>query len=226
MLKFFQYQGRFPSAIKDLPIDVVRFLSQQIGASQSDLDTYDWDGRTATRQRAEILSFLGIRRMTSERMQPLTTTCFLRIILQISYLDDGLEVLPEVAGADSGRIMAYYRANNQIVSLQEYSGLYENPPRQEQQFYIYDGLGRVSALATDNGGITDRYQYDAFGEFTKTLNSEEDPGTGVWTTPDPIGILGGINLYSYVSNNPVNWGNLNIHTKSTKLGLINPSHCF
>lgn len=71
MLKFFQYQGRFPSAIKELPIDVVRFLSQQIGASQSDLDPYDWDGRTATRQRAEILSFLGIRRMTSERMQPL-----------------------------------------------------------------------------------------------------------------------------------------------------------
>ena len=71
MLKFFQYQGRFPTAIKDLPIDVVRFLSQQIGASQSDLDQYDWDGRTAKRQRAEILSFLGIRRMTSERMQTL-----------------------------------------------------------------------------------------------------------------------------------------------------------
>ena len=27
---------------------------------------------------------------------------------------------------------------------------------------------------------------------------------GVWTTPDPIGILGGINVYSYVKNNPVN----------------------
>jgi len=38
MLKFFQYQGRFPSAIEDLPIDVVLFLSQQIGASQSDLN--------------------------------------------------------------------------------------------------------------------------------------------------------------------------------------------
>jgi len=32
-----------------------------------------------------------------------------------------------------------------------------------------------------------------------------DPTTGVWTAPDPIGIIGGINLYSYVSNNPVNF---------------------
>jgi hypothetical protein len=38
MLKFFQYQGRFPTAIKELPDDFVRFLIEQIGASQSDLD--------------------------------------------------------------------------------------------------------------------------------------------------------------------------------------------
>ena len=29
--------------------------------------------------------------------------------------------------------------------------------------------------------------------------------TGVWATPDPIGILGGINFYAYVKNNPVKW---------------------
>ena len=26
----------------------------------------------------------------------------------------------------------------------------------------------------------------------------------MWTTPDPIGVLGGVNLYGYVHNNPVN----------------------
>ncbi len=31
-----------------------------------------------------------------------------------------------------------------------------------------------------------------------------DAGAGVWITPDPIGILGGLNLYQYAGSNPVN----------------------
>ena len=40
----------------------------------------------------------------------------------------------------------------------------------------------------------------------------------MWTTPDPIGVLGGVNLYGYVSNNPVN--------KIDLLGLDEPGNGF
>jgi uncharacterized protein RhaS with RHS repeats len=32
-----------------------------------------------------------------------------------------------------------------------------------------------------------------------------DPSTGTWLTRDPIGYAGGINLYAFCGNNPVNW---------------------
>ena len=63
LLKFFQHEGRFPESRREIPADVMCYLATQLGMPLNTLDGFDWQGRTATRQRAEILEWLGIRRM-------------------------------------------------------------------------------------------------------------------------------------------------------------------
>lgn len=63
LLKFFQYEGRFPESRREIPADVMRYVAVQLAMPLDTLDAFDWQGRTARRQRAEILKWLNIRRM-------------------------------------------------------------------------------------------------------------------------------------------------------------------
>ncbi len=147
------------------------------------------------------------------------------------YLYDGIEVLQEITGNLDQKIATNYRVNGRIVTRQEYNvpqganERYQNRPDGHQLYYTYDGLGSVASIRNHQGMLQPKYHYDAFGKieegditenpyaFTGKRFDEEtgmykfhfksyDPVTGVWTTPDPISILRGINFYSYVANNP------------------------
>jgi RHS repeat-associated protein len=100
--------------------------------------------------------------------------------------------------------------------------------------YLYDGKGNVMAVLNNTQSIVASYRYDEFGNLmakTGTLNQpfmystkryDQSTGTsyygyrfyssctGRWMTRDPLGEAGGINLYGFVQNNPVNfvdpWG--------------------
>ena len=98
-------------------------------------------------------------------------------------------------------------------------------------FPAYDGNGNVAALINAaDGTVVANYDYAAFGEpirmtgimarnnpfrfSTKYADDESDllyygyryykPSTGTWPNRDPLGEPGGLNLYGFVANNPLN----------------------
>ncbi len=96
-------------------------------------------------------------------------------------------------------------------------------------YYMNDRIGTPEALIDENETVVWEAVYKPFGEAdvhpassivnnlrfpSQYYDSETglhynyhryyDPGTGRYLTPDPIGLDGGINLYAYVLNNPIN----------------------
>ncbi|MCP3889256.1 MAG: hypothetical protein GY702_10335, partial [Desulfobulbaceae bacterium] len=108
-------------------------------------------------------------------------------------------------------------------------GLLQLSEGESDYFYLYDGKGNVTSLLDNTGSTVAQYRYDSFGKLVTTTGSLEqpfqfstkryDPDTGLnyygyrfynpsierWMNRDPLGEAGGINLYGFVQNNPVNW---------------------
>jgi len=96
-------------------------------------------------------------------------------------------------------------------------------------WYAFDERGNVAQRTGSGGGVVSSDLYDAFGNVTRTggpdvfgfggqagyytdtetglilcTNRHYDPQQGRFLTRDPLGYGGGINLYGYTANNPVN----------------------
>ena len=122
-----------------------------------------------------------------------------------------------------GSITAYYVYGLGLIS--------KVTPQGAAYYYHYDNIGSTVAITNQSGAIVNKYAYDAFG---KVLSQTEaisnpfkfvgafgvmdegngllymraryyDPSTGRFISKDPIGWAGGLNLYGYTGNNPVNW---------------------
>ena len=101
----------------------------------------------------------------------------------------------------------------------------------QNYYYTKDHLGSIrEVVASDGITIEAAYDYSPWGEVTKiagtgvesdflytghfyhgesdlhlTLYRAYNPELGMWLSRDPIAENGGINLYAYVGNDPINW---------------------
>ncbi len=99
----------------------------------------------------------------------------------------------------------------------------------DAKFYTTDITGNITGMTGSGGALTDSYFYDPFGGTTRIQGSSYnpfeysgaygvsgdetgldfmrarfyDPEDGRFTSRDPIGINGGINLYQYAGNEPL-----------------------
>ena len=101
----------------------------------------------------------------------------------------------------------------------------------QKLYYMFDELGSVTVITNADGMPVKYYNYDPWGDV---LNTSDDPinnftfigryggykdwntgfvnfqhrwydcTLGKWISRDPIGVEGGVNLYGYVGQNPVN----------------------
>jgi len=98
-------------------------------------------------------------------------------------------------------------------------------------YLTYDQVGSLRLITDALGNVTKKIDYDSFGSIINDTNQgfqvpygfagglhdrdtglvrfgfrDYDPDTGKWTAKDPILFAGGgVDLYGYVGNNPVNW---------------------
>lgn len=122
---------------------------------------------------------------------------------------------------DTNSVLATYTYGDDLISMKRTDA---------NSFYLYDGLGSTRQLTANNQTVAASYNYDAFGNVISSVGSvanpygftgeqqfaEADnllflraryynPTLGRFISRDPIEYAGGINLYAYVLNNPINF---------------------
>ena len=138
---------------------------------------------------------------------------------QVAYLYGSTGVLQE-RSADGSTVRKTYAAKGEMD--------YTTTPSATQRYYTRDHLGSIREILSSSGTTLARYDYSAYGIRSRTAGTYEaekgytghdydaasdliltryrayEPSTGLWLSSDPIEEAGGLNLYGYAGNDPVN----------------------
>jgi RHS repeat-associated protein len=185
--------------------------------------TYDWDGAG----RLVKIGHAGAGNRTEFTYDGLSRRVGLKEVtnnvtaVEQRFVYDGLGIAERRAADGTTVERRYYGQGFEQVGGAD-AGRY---------FYVRDHLGSIRALVDDSGTLRGQWAYSLWGsrgtnevtanpvesDFGYTGHLEHgrsglvfalyrayDPSIARWLSPDPIGEEGGINLYGYVLNNPVN----------------------
>lgn len=87
LLKFFQYQGRFPKGKQEISKDVIQYIAKQVDISRDLFQEYDWDGRSIKYHRAQIRNHMGFRDCTLNDMEQVKSWLQANILPQELQID-------------------------------------------------------------------------------------------------------------------------------------------
>ncbi len=147
---------------------------------------------------------------------------------EIHFVYDGNSVIEERNGSNIPRV-TYTRSGSTLLARTDYGQ--EIPGAPTTAYYHLDGNANVTMLIYANQIVAAKYLYGPFGETlslsgplapfnTYRFASKEwndragiyyfgrryyDPIIIRWLNRDPIQERGGLNLYAYVANNPINY---------------------
>lgn len=195
--------------------------------------TYEYENRLVTKNGAEVvIIYDGDGNRVAKTVGGVTT----RYLVDTQNLTGYAQVLEEVAG---GALSRTYTYGLDLISQTQASGT---------SFYGYDGHGNARLLTDAAGSVTDRYDYDAFGNLISqagtTLNLNRflgeyfepdisyyylraryyDTQSGRFQTTDPAAGVAkdpqSLHRYLYSAGDPLNKVDLNGQQYTTIQGLM------
>ncbi|PHM30359.1 RHS repeat-associated core domain-containing protein [Xenorhabdus innexi] len=180
---------------------------------------YDTENKLISADKANIKLEFGYDALNRRITKKVTKDNAVTTYSYLSVGDQEMAMLSDTGPAKINNVYIYGAGLDEVVA--------DITPR-GQNFYFQDALGSTIALTNAKGEVIEKHGYTSYGLESSSGNNNAafrfagrriDPETGLsynrtryysptlgrFLQTDPAGMLGGLNLYAYTGNDPVNF---------------------